>query len=153
MHIILRKLNVCGINLFSIEWRKVIFLFSIQEKITEVCRISNDGLRVCLYSVDYQEAKSSPLPMPPQGVDSIYSYETLPLRHHKKYLYAARYVNIVKAKTPKLTIYTSKSKCLFMENSPNPNCEVHFYDGIKVRIYFKFHYFYVYYFILLFHYI
>lgn len=104
----------------------------LTEKITEVCRISNDGLRVCLYSVDYQEAKSSPLPMPPQGVDSIYSYETLPLRHHKKYLYAARYVNIVKAKTPKLTIYTSKSKCLFMENSPNPNCEVHFYDGIKV---------------------
>lgn len=87
-----------------------------------------------MYKVDPQEVGSAPLPLPFKGADSIHSYETLPSRHHRKYLYAARFVKLVKAKTPKLTIYTPKSKCLFMENGPHPDCEVHFYDGVKVYL-------------------
>ncbi|XP_011880255.1 PREDICTED: serine/threonine-protein kinase PLK4 [Vollenhovia emeryi] len=103
------------------------------EKITEVCRVSGDGLRVVLYKPSTTtEIGSQPLPLPSRGADSIYSYENLPACHHRKYLYAFRFVKLVQAKTSKLTLYTQRAKCLFMENGPQPDCEVHFYNGIKV---------------------
>ncbi|XP_076277413.1 polo like kinase SAK [Lasioglossum baleicum] len=103
------------------------------ERVGEVCRISSDGLRVILYKpTTSTEVDSQPLPLPARGADSIYSYENLPPRHHRKYLYAYRFIKLVKAKTSKITIYTHRSKCLFMENGPHPDCEVHFYNGVKV---------------------
>ncbi|XP_076642183.1 polo like kinase SAK isoform X1 [Halictus rubicundus] len=103
------------------------------EKVGEVCRISGDGLRVILYKPTIStEVGSQPPPLPARGADSIYSYENLPPRHHRKYVYAYRFIKLVKAKTPKLTLYTHRSKCLFMENGPHPDCEVHFYNGVKV---------------------
>jgi hypothetical protein len=42
------------------------------------------------------------------GADAFYSYQSLPSKLWKKYLYAARFVNLVRAKTPKITLYTSK---------------------------------------------
>lgn len=80
------------------------------------------------------EIGSQPVPLPSRGADSIYSYENLPTCHHRKYLYAFRFVKLVQAKTPKLTLYTQRSKCLFMENGPQPDCEVSFYNKIKVTI-------------------
>ncbi|XP_014467426.1 PREDICTED: serine/threonine-protein kinase PLK4 [Dinoponera quadriceps] len=104
-----------------------------KEKVNEVCRISGDGLRVVLYKPHISlEVGSQPPPLPSRGADSIYSYENLPACHHRKYMYAFRFVNLVRAKTPKLTLYTQRSKCLFMENGPQPNCEMHFYNGVKV---------------------
>lgn len=101
-----------------------------------MCRISGDGLRIVLYkSSPSAEIDSQPLPLPSRGADSIYSYENLPACHHRKYLYAFRFVKLVQAKTPKLTLYSQRSKCLFMENGPQPDCEVIFYNGIKVRSY------------------
>ncbi|XP_034196457.2 polo like kinase SAK [Osmia lignaria lignaria] len=103
------------------------------EKISEVCRISSDGLRVILYKpIVSTEVGNQPPPLPSRGADSIYSYENLPIRHHRKYVYASRFIKLVRAKTPKLTLYTQRSKCLFMENGPHPDCEVHFYNGVKV---------------------
>ncbi|OXU23422.1 hypothetical protein TSAR_006105 [Trichomalopsis sarcophagae] len=103
------------------------------ERIGEVCRISSDGLRIILYKpTDVLKASSQPPPLPPRGADSIHSYESLPAKHHRKYLYAARFVSLVRAKTPKITLYTAKAKCLFMENGPQPDCEMLFYDGVKV---------------------
>lgn len=78
------------------------------------------------------EIGSQPPPLPSYGADNIYSYENLPPRHHKKYIYASRFVKLVRAKTPKVTLYTQRAKCLFMENGPHPDCEVHFYNGLKV---------------------
>lgn len=105
----------------------------LQEKISEVCRISSDGLRVVLYKPTVStEVGNQPPPLPSRGADSIYSYENLPLRHHRKYVYASRFIKLVRAKTPKLTLYTQRSKCLFMENGPHPDCEIHFYSGVKV---------------------
>ncbi|XP_033191756.2 polo like kinase SAK isoform X2 [Bombus vancouverensis nearcticus] len=104
------------------------------EKISEVCRISNDGLRIILYKpTSLTNIGNQPLPLPTRGADSIYSYENLPAHHHKKYIYASRFIKLVKAKTPKLTMYTERSKCQFMENGPHPNCEIHFYDGVKIE--------------------
>ncbi|XP_015593483.1 serine/threonine-protein kinase PLK4 [Cephus cinctus] len=103
------------------------------ERVGEVCRISGDGLRIILYRpADSTEVGSQPLPLPSRGADSIHSYESLPHRHHRKYLYAARFVKLVRAKTPKLTLYTVRAKCLYMENGPQPDCEMHFYDGVKL---------------------
>ncbi|KAG7206897.1 hypothetical protein KM043_000794 [Ampulex compressa] len=103
------------------------------ERISEVCRISADGLRVVLYKpTSVMEIGQQPPPLPSRGADSIYSYENLPPRHHRKYVYAFRFIRLVRAKTPKLTLYTNRSKCLFMENGPQPDCEIHFYNGVKV---------------------
>ncbi|XP_066589656.1 serine/threonine-protein kinase PLK4 [Prorops nasuta] len=102
------------------------------EKISEVCRISNDGLRIVIYKPAITEVGSQPAPIPSRGADSIYSYENLPARHHRKYLYAHRFVKLVKAKTPKLTLYTQRAKCFYMENGPQPDCDLLFYDGINI---------------------
>lgn len=99
-----------------------------------MCRISGDGLRVVLYKPSATtEVGSQPPPLPSRGADSIYSYENLPACHHRKYMYAFRFVKLVQGKTPKLTLYTQRSKCVFMENGPQPDCEVHFYNGVKVH--------------------
>ncbi|KAJ4437379.1 hypothetical protein ANN_17522 [Periplaneta americana] len=83
----------------------------------------------------------SPPSLPEQGADAIYSFESLPEKHWKKYLYASRcvksyylkmFVNLVKAKTPKITFYSNKAKCLLMENDPDPDFEVCFYEGGKI---------------------
>ncbi|XP_025264151.1 serine/threonine-protein kinase PLK4 isoform X2 [Camponotus floridanus] len=103
-----------------------------REKISDVCRISGDGLRVVLYKPVTTEVGSQPPPLPSRGADSIYSYENLPACHHRKYMYAYRFVQLVQAKTPKLTLYTQRSKCVFMENGPQPDCEVHFYNGVQI---------------------
>jgi polo-like kinase 4 len=100
-----------------------------------VCRISGDGLRIVLYKPNTTaEIGSEPLPLSDQGADSMYSYENLPICHHRKYLYAFRFVKLVQAKTPKLTLYTQHSKCLFMENGPEPDCEVSFYNNKEIKV-------------------
>lgn len=74
---------------------------------------------------------AQPPPLPECGADSIYSYENLPKKHHRKYLHAARLLSLLRAKTPKITLYTNRAKCFYMENGPKPNCEILFYDGTK----------------------
>ena len=49
-----------------------------------------------------------PTPIPPAGADAFYNYNSLPEKMWKKYIYASRFVNLVKAKTPKITLYDSK---------------------------------------------
>lgn len=75
----------------------------------------------------------TPPAIPAQGADSIHSYDTLPSKHHKKYIYAARFVKLVQAKTPKVTFYSEQAKCLLMENSPDNDFEVLFYTGKIMR--------------------
>lgn len=50
-------------------------------------------------------------------------------KYWKKYQYAAKFVQLVKSKTPKVTLYTKYAKVMLMENSPNADLEVCFYDG------------------------
>ena len=51
------------------------------------------------------------------------------LIHHGFYCYLFRFVNLLRAKTPKVTFYSEKAKCLLMENDPDPDFEVCFYEG------------------------
>lgn len=67
-------------------------------------------------------------------VQSTYTYHNLPARHWKKYQYACQFVEIIRSKTPKVTLHTKEAKCVLMENRPSPEIEISFYDGIKVHL-------------------
>ncbi|KAM9571193.1 serine/threonine-protein kinase PLK4-like isoform 3-T3 [Salvelinus alpinus] len=105
-----------------------------QERVKEVLRISCDGLMVTIYQPN--EGKGFPVlerpPAPPEDI-LICSYEDLPEKYWRKYQYASKFVLLVKSKTPKVTLYTKSAKCMLMENSPNADLEVCFYDGAKIH--------------------
>lgn len=106
---------------------------SKQDMVVEVCLISPDGLRIVLYNPEGGKGCAPadvPPALPKQGADAIYSYENLPEKHWKKYSYAGKFVELVRAKTPKITYYSDKAKCVLMENLTD--FESCFYDGSKV---------------------
>lgn len=100
-----------------------------REIVCEVCRISPDGKRIVLYEPDSKDEYPglNPPPLPVQGTDHIYGLENLPEKHWKKYTYAKKFVDLIRAKTPKVTFYTDKAKCLLMENLID--FEACFYEG------------------------
>ncbi|XP_026758163.1 serine/threonine-protein kinase PLK4 [Galleria mellonella] len=98
-----------------------------EEKIVEICKISKDGMKIIIYTVD--NCKGNNTDHDP-GPDEVFSYHNLPQKHWKKYLYASRFVDLVKAKTPKITLYSSLAKCQLMEN--NTDLDMFFYSGEKV---------------------
>ena len=105
-----------------------------QEIVSEVMRISGDGDRIVLYTPEQGTSPASGPPViPSTGADSFHSYHSLPPKYHKKYQYAARFINLVKASTPKITLYTSQAKCYLMENEA-ADFEAYFYGGTKVTV-------------------
>ncbi|XP_068136107.1 serine/threonine-protein kinase PLK4 isoform X2 [Hyperolius riggenbachi] len=105
-----------------------------QERVKEVLRISCDGGLVYIYHPN--EGKGFPLddrpPSPPENMLS-YTFDSLPEKYWKKYQYALKFTELVRSKTPKVTYYTRYAKCMLMENSPNADFEVCFYDGAKIH--------------------
>ncbi|KAL6105655.1 plk4 [Pungitius sinensis] len=105
-----------------------------QERVKEVLRISCDGSMVTIYQPN--GGKGFPVldcpPAPPEDI-LICSYEDLPEKYWKKYQYASKFVQLVKSKTPKVTLYTKYAKVMLMENSPNADLEACFYDGAKTH--------------------
>ena len=65
---------------------------------------------------------------------ACYTYHDLPSRYWRKYQYACQFVSLVRSKTPKVTLYTDQAKCMYMENGPEPDYEVCFYNGKGVVI-------------------
>jgi hypothetical protein len=61
--------------------------------------ISENGLQVFLYPLPISDATWS---METTPASHVYSLETLPAKMHKKYRYAARFVSVVRSKTPKV---------------------------------------------------
>ncbi|XP_031332965.1 serine/threonine-protein kinase PLK4-like [Photinus pyralis] len=102
-----------------------------KELVREVLRISPDGSNIYVY--EPQGGKVPPTSEPPflpsDGNYYAYDFEKLPEVHWKKYLYASRFVDLVKAKTPKVTYYSSKAKCFLMENLKD--FEIMFYNAIS----------------------
>uniref|UniRef100_A0A8C5E566 Serine/threonine-protein kinase PLK4 n=1 Tax=Gouania willdenowi TaxID=441366 RepID=A0A8C5E566_GOUWI len=105
-----------------------------QERVKEVLRISCDGSMVTIYQPN--GGKGFPVldcpPAPPEDI-LICSYDDLPEKYWKKYQYASKFVQLVKSKTPKVTLYTKHAKVMLMENSPNADLEACFYDGAKTH--------------------
>lgn len=50
-------------------------------------------------------------------------------KYWRKYQYASRFVHLVRSKSPKITYFSRYAKCILMENSPDADFEVWFYDG------------------------
>lgn len=100
-----------------------------EEQIAEVCKISKDGMKIIIYTVDNKTPSIDAEHDPTSG--EVFSYHNLPQKHWKKYLYASRFVELVKAKTPKITLYTALAKCQLMENSTD--IDIFFYSGEKVN--------------------
>lgn len=60
----------------------------------------------------------------------VYNYDSLPSKHWKKYVYAARFVGLVKSKTPKVTYFSALGKCQLMETMTD--FEIRYYSGAKL---------------------
>ncbi|XP_062378518.1 serine/threonine-protein kinase PLK4 isoform X2 [Sardina pilchardus] len=105
-----------------------------QERVKEVLRISSDGAMVTIYQPN--DGRGFPVldqpPSPPEDI-LICSLQDLPEKYWRKYQYATKFVQLVKSKTPKVTLYTSYGKCMLMENSPSADLETCFYDGAKTH--------------------
>uniref|UniRef100_A0A8C5M200 Serine/threonine-protein kinase PLK4 n=1 Tax=Leptobrachium leishanense TaxID=445787 RepID=A0A8C5M200_9ANUR len=105
-----------------------------QERVKEVLRISSDGNLIYVYHPN--DGKGFPLvdrpPSPPETLLSL-TLASLTEKYWKKYQYASKFIQLVRSKTPKVTYYTRYAKCMLMENSPNADVEVCFYDGAKIH--------------------
>lgn len=101
-----------------------------EEKVVEICKISKDGMKIVIYMVDNNRGKNGNNMEYDPHPDEVFSYHNLPQKHWKKYLYASRFVDLVKAKTPKITLYSPLAKCQLMENGTD--IDLFFYSGEKV---------------------
>ncbi|KAI9593465.1 kinase-like domain-containing protein [Syncephalis fuscata] len=68
-----------------------------------------------------------------QAIVSEFTLDKLPAQYQRKYAYASRFVDLVRSRTPKITFFSSQAQCSLMENGPNADFEVQFYDGWKIR--------------------
>ncbi|XP_005386796.1 PREDICTED: serine/threonine-protein kinase PLK4 [Chinchilla lanigera] len=105
-----------------------------QEYVKEVLQISSDGSMITVYYPN--DGRGFPLTdRPPSPTNNItrYSFDNLPEKYWKKYQYASRFVQLVRSKSPKITYFTKYAKCILMENSPDADFEVWFYDGAKIH--------------------
>ncbi|XP_063934140.1 serine/threonine-protein kinase PLK4-like isoform X2 [Zophobas morio] len=57
----------------------------------------------------------------------VYRLESLPEKYHKLYEYARSFVELVRSKTPKVTFYTDKARCMLMETLAHFECK--FYES------------------------
>ncbi|XP_038604357.1 serine/threonine-protein kinase PLK4 [Tachyglossus aculeatus] len=107
-----------------------------QEHVKEVLRVSSDGRKVTVYQPNAGRGSvlgPRPPPLPAPADLAQYSFDGLPEKYWRKYEYAARFIQLVRSKTPKVTLFTRHAKCVLMENAPSPDFEVWFYDGTKIR--------------------
>ncbi|XP_004393662.1 PREDICTED: serine/threonine-protein kinase PLK4 isoform X3 [Odobenus rosmarus divergens] len=105
-----------------------------EEYVKEVLQISSDGNMITIYYPN--DGRGFPLAdRPPLPTDNIsrYSFDNLPEKYWRKYQYASRFVHLVRSKSPKITYFTRYAKCILMENSPDADFEVWFYDGAKIH--------------------
>ena len=108
-----------------------------QDYVIEMLRISSNGMKIITFIPNGKKGvllTSEPPPSLSHSTSTAtYLYCSLPFKYWKKYQYAARFVDLVRKKTPKITLYTKLAKCMLMENSPNPDFEACFYDGAKIH--------------------
>ncbi|XP_016925999.3 serine/threonine-protein kinase PLK4 [Drosophila suzukii] len=104
-----------------------------EDRICDICRISDDGQRIIIYQPDPGRGlpvKEQPPELQIPSGDCVYNYDNLPSKHWKKYVYGARFVGLVKSKTPKVTYFSALGKCQLMETMTD--FEIRFYSGAKL---------------------
>lgn len=66
------------------------------------------------------------------NIDKSYPIEKLPYKYYSFYNYARKVVDLLKSKIPKVKLKNIYGTFILMENSPNPNYEALFTNGIKI---------------------
>ncbi|KAH6600016.1 hypothetical protein BASA50_002603 [Batrachochytrium salamandrivorans] len=89
--------------------------------------ISGDSETISLYarSANYGDINKRPTKQ--------YTRSSLPNALAKKFRYAARFVELVRAKTPKIVFYSPQAKCILLDNGPVSDFEMAFYNGVRVH--------------------
>ncbi|KAK7496406.1 hypothetical protein BaRGS_00012328 [Batillaria attramentaria] len=107
-----------------------------EQRVVEVFSISSDGKQVTVFHPGDggRGVAIGDVPPAPPSSCKTFTFKSLPDKYLKKYQYAARFVSLVRSKTPKVTLYTERAKCMLMENSPAADFEAVFYDGAKVSV-------------------
>ena len=123
----------------------ILFLYKkTSRQISEIFLISPDGFNVTLFKKSAAKPSIITLPTnehelsitsshPGFKIVSKHTYQELPDKLRKKYLFALEFINILRMKTPKLTLNTEVCKCSIMENAPTPDIEVVFACGIRIK--------------------
>ena len=89
-----------------------------------------------LYMIEISSDSQEIFLLDRQTMSAIFTYTKshVPGTFVKKYMYAARFVDLVRTKTPKIIFYSPQAKCTLMENCPFPDFHVSFYNGVKSSI-------------------
>ncbi|VDD82212.1 unnamed protein product [Mesocestoides corti] len=111
-----------------------------QEKLViEVMGISSDGQEVVIYYPNAGRGVPPNMDSPVAACagDSyrIYPLTQLPEKYWKKYQFVSKFINMAKAHTPKVTLYTPRAKCILMEKvEPQADFELELLsDGSRVN--------------------
>ncbi|KAG8185722.1 hypothetical protein JTE90_000710 [Oedothorax gibbosus] len=110
-----------------VEWLK-----TREEKqyVSVVAFISSNGKWIDIFKPHNCLVGNSPPPKPNNNKDiNSFPYDDLPSSYWKMYRKAKVLVDFVRATTPRITYYDKDSKCVMMENYPNPDFEMEFFDG------------------------
>ena len=74
-----------------------------QDLVMEVIRISSNGMKVSVYQPNGKKGTPLTSRPPPLSAETTYLFSTLSSKYWKKYQYAARFVQLVRKKTPKVS--------------------------------------------------
>ncbi|KAK7496407.1 hypothetical protein BaRGS_00012329 [Batillaria attramentaria] len=118
-----RQLSILEMGHVSLEFLK---RKDGQERVAEVFVVSGDGVQV--YVEQWQAGCPPSSDAALEQAWHTFTYHDLPEKYWKKYAHAYRFVDLVKSKTPKVTMYTDHAKGVLMENWP-PSFEVTFYHA------------------------
>lgn len=101
-------------------------------RIVEILQISGDGMQIMWYQPTNKlgEAILDKPTAIPNGQGVSFTYHSLPNKHHKKYVYGYKFVQMVKAKTPKITYFSTRAKFQVMETLED--FESFFYNDVKI---------------------
>ncbi|KAM7291487.1 serine/threonine-protein kinase PLK4 isoform X3 [Ixodes scapularis] len=118
------QLSILEDGQVSVEFR------ARNHKVTRVLRVSSDGTRVVFYKppLGWHLSTEGVAPAPPQGAP-VHSWDALPQALWAKYACAARFVSLVRQKTPKIILYAEYALCILLGSG---DLEASFYSGARV---------------------
>lgn len=98
-----------------------------QQRLTRVLRVSADGSRAVVYKPPPGwQSGDGPPPAPPPSIETSHSWDALPRALWAKYACAARFVSLVRQKTPKIIMYADSALCILLGSG---DLEASFYNG------------------------
>lgn len=72
------------------------------------------------------------------GITALYQGRMIDVKNMQSaparlYRLAGEFLEVIKSKTPKIVLHENNAKCMLMRNTPFPNYEADFQDGVRVK--------------------